>query len=80
MHFDADTKAEYKAAFAAFLSGTIAGQHSVGELSIAVSTSGAYTLSDDNGNQWSGRCRSGAMVGQKLQQAFERWLVIRNIQ
>lgn len=80
MHYDAETKEEYKAAFAAFLAGTLAGQHTIGDIAIAVSSSGAWTLSDESGNSWKGRCKSGQMVGVKLREAFERWLAIRNIQ
>lgn len=80
MHFDADTQEEYKAAFAAFLSGTIAGQHTVGELSIAVSSKGTWTMHDESHNRYGGRCKSGPAVGMKLQDAFNKWLGIRNIQ
>lgn len=76
MHFPATTKAEYLLALEQYMSGTIVGQHTIGDIGVMVSHRGTYTIVD-GANTWNGKGRSLGVLTSALDKNISKCIHAR---
>lgn len=73
MHYDADTSAEYTAAFNELRRQPLLGTHTIGDLTLTVGPS-KWNLTDGHGNNASGQVTTGPATREKINKALHTWL------